>query len=161
MAAVVTTEGTVPSFALDADMRLQPEVPLVALPGLVHLQIALPDRVPGRRRRMNDGRIDDRASRDPDPFAFPGGCSPHPASVTSKLLVAQLSLHGEAVKAMIRKTAGACRLKRRRYGCFDRVPGERAHALQAVGRAVSEEPCGTQPRSRFLQAELVFLQRYS
>jgi len=31
-----------------------------------------------------------------------------------KLLVAELSLHGEALKGVIRKTAGACRSKRRR-----------------------------------------------
>ena len=45
-------------------MRLQPEVPLVALPGLVHLGSRSPLLVLGRRRRMDDGRIHDRAGRD-------------------------------------------------------------------------------------------------
>jgi hypothetical protein len=49
-----------------------------------------------------------------------------------KLLVAELSLHGEALKAVIRKKAGACRSKRRRCVRFGRVPAERAHGLQAA-----------------------------
>jgi hypothetical protein len=38
-------------------MRLGPEIPLLALPRLVHLGIALPTRVLGRTGRMNDRRI--------------------------------------------------------------------------------------------------------
>ena len=49
-----------------------------------------------------------------------------------KLLVAELSLHGEALKAVIRKTAGACRSKRRRCVRLVRVPAERTHGLQAA-----------------------------
>ena len=48
------------------DMRLQPEVPLVALLRLVHRRIALPSLVLGRGRSMDDGRIDDRAGLDAD-----------------------------------------------------------------------------------------------
>ena len=57
-----------------------------------------------------------------------------------KLLVAELSLHGEALKAVIRKTAGACRSKRRGGVRLGRVPAERAHGLQATGRGAVELP---------------------
>jgi putative transposase len=50
-----------------------------------------------------------------------------------KLLVAELSLHGEALKSVIRKTAGACRSKRRCGVRLGGVPVERTHGLQAVG----------------------------
>src|ERR1017187_6580728 len=53
-------------LAVHPDVRLQPEVPLLALPGLVHLRVALAARVLGRRRRMDNGRIHDRAGRDLD-----------------------------------------------------------------------------------------------
>ena len=55
-----------------------------------------------------------------------------------KLLVAELSLHGEALKSVIRKTAGACRLKR---GCCvrsGRAWRERTQGLQAVGCGSSQ-----------------------
>ena len=55
-----------------------------------------------------------------------------------KLLVAELSLHGEALKGVIRKTAGACRSKRRRCVRLVGVPVERAHGLQAAGRGAVE-----------------------
>ena len=57
-----------------------------------------------------------------------------------KLLVAELSLHGEALKAVIRKTGGACRPER---GCgvrLGRVPAERAHGLQAAGSGARKLP---------------------
>ena len=57
-----------------------------------------------------------------------------------KLLVAELSLHGEALKGVIRKTAGACRSKRRRGVRPERVPSERTHGLQAAGRGAVELP---------------------
>ena len=41
-----------------------------------------------------------------------------------KLLVAELSLHGEAQKGVIRKTAGACRSKRGSGVCSDRSRAE-------------------------------------
>ena len=53
---------------IHADMRLQPEVPLVALLGLMHRRIALLLGVLGRRRRMNNGRIHDRTGRDANPL---------------------------------------------------------------------------------------------
>jgi hypothetical protein len=53
-------------FCIDADVRLQSEVPLLALAGLTHRRIALFLLVLGRRRRMNNGRIDDRAGLDAD-----------------------------------------------------------------------------------------------
>lgn len=57
-------------LAVHADVRLQPEVPLVSFPGLVHLRVALAARVLGRRRRMDDGCIHDRAGRDLDAFGL-------------------------------------------------------------------------------------------
>ena len=50
-----------------------------------------------------------------------------------KLLVAELSQHGEALTAVIRKTAGACRSKRRGCVRHGRVPAKRTHGLQAAG----------------------------
>ena len=51
-------------LAIDADVRLEPEIPLLSLARLVHLRIALPGLVLGRGGRMNNGRIDDRAGCD-------------------------------------------------------------------------------------------------
>src|ERR1017187_10883960 len=53
-------------LAVHADMCLQSEVPLVPLPGLMHLRVALPAGVLGRGRRMDNGRIHDCAGRDAD-----------------------------------------------------------------------------------------------
>ena len=47
---------------INANVRLHPEVPLVAFPGLVHLGIALLVLVLRRRRRRDDRGIDDRAA---------------------------------------------------------------------------------------------------
>ena len=55
-----------------------------------------------------------------------------------KLLVAELSLHGEALKGVIRKTAGTCRSKSRCGVRLNRTWLERAHGLQAAGRAAVE-----------------------
>jgi hypothetical protein len=41
-------------------MRLHPEVPLIALPGLVHLRVARLLLVLRRGRRGNDGGVNDR-----------------------------------------------------------------------------------------------------
>ncbi len=38
-------------FGIHADVRLHAEIPLIALPSLVHLQVALPALVLGRRGR--------------------------------------------------------------------------------------------------------------
>src|SRR4051794_27362757 len=46
---------------IDADMRLHPEVPLIALLGLMHLRVTALLLVLGRGRSGNDGGIDDRA----------------------------------------------------------------------------------------------------
>jgi len=48
-------------FLVHANVRLHPEVPLVALLRLVHLRVALAVPVLGRARCRNDRRIDDRA----------------------------------------------------------------------------------------------------
>src|SRR5271169_3477034 len=48
-------------FAVDADMRLHPEEPLIALARLTHLGIARLIRVLRRGWRVDDCRIDDRA----------------------------------------------------------------------------------------------------
>lgn len=48
-------------FSIHTDVRLHPEVPLIALLGLVHLGIALSILVLGRTRRGNDGGIHHRA----------------------------------------------------------------------------------------------------
>ena len=53
-------------LAVHADVRLQTEIPLVPLLGLVHLRVALPGRILRRTRRMDDGSIDDRAGGDAD-----------------------------------------------------------------------------------------------
>jgi putative transposase len=63
-----------------------------------------------------------------------------------KLLVAELSLHGEALKAVIRKTVGACRSKRRGCVRLGRVPAERTHGPascwawngQAIGTSLGQ-----------------------
>ena len=57
-----------------------------------------------------------------------------------KLLVAELSLHGEAPKAVSEKTDGACRSKRRGCVRLGRVSAERTHGLQAAGRGAVELP---------------------
>jgi putative transposase len=51
-----------------------------------------------------------------------------------KLLVAELSLHGEALKAGSEKTAGACRAEDRSSVRLGGVPAQRTHSLQAAGR---------------------------
>ena len=48
--------------AVNTDVRFHPEVPLIALHGLVHLGIALTFGVFRRAWRRDDGRIDDRAA---------------------------------------------------------------------------------------------------
>ncbi len=48
--------------AVDANMRLHAEVPLVAFPGLVHLEIPLFRTILRRTRRIDDGGIHDGAS---------------------------------------------------------------------------------------------------
>ena len=50
-----------PRLRIHADVGLHPEVPLVALFGLVHLGVAFFARVLGRGRRRDDGGIYDRA----------------------------------------------------------------------------------------------------
>src|SRR5208282_1052718 len=45
--------------------RLHPEIPLLALLRLVHLRITLLLAVLGRGGRMDNGRVHDRAGRDP------------------------------------------------------------------------------------------------
>jgi hypothetical protein len=47
--------------AVDPEMSLHPEIPLVSLVCLVHLGIARLVGIFGRRRRIDDCRIDDRA----------------------------------------------------------------------------------------------------
>jgi len=69
-----------------------------------------------------------------------------------KLLVAELSLHGEARRESSEKTAGACRSKRRRGVRLVGVPDERTHGLQASGRG-AVEPTGM---SRGLTATLSY-----
>ncbi len=56
-----------------------------------------------------------------------------------KLLVAELSLHGEALKAVIRKNGWSLPIHKRR-GCvrLGGVPAERTHGLQAAGRGEVE-----------------------
>src|SRR5713226_9427074 len=53
-------------FAVHPDMRLQTEVPLLSLPGLMHLRVALAGLVLGGGRRMDNGRIHDRTRRNAD-----------------------------------------------------------------------------------------------
>ena len=53
-------------FRINADVRLQSEVTLLSFAGLTHRRIALFLLVLGRRRHMNNGRIDDRAGFDAD-----------------------------------------------------------------------------------------------
>src|SRR5215471_16469485 len=51
--------------AVDPEMPLHPKVPLLALPGLMHLGIARLVGILGRRRRIDDRRIDDGAGGRP------------------------------------------------------------------------------------------------
>lgn len=53
-------------FAVDPDVRLHPEIPLIVLLGLMHLGVAGLALVLRRRRRVNDRGIDD-AARDGQP----------------------------------------------------------------------------------------------
>ena len=50
-----------PGPAIYPDMRLHPEIPLLALAGLVHLGVALLCGILGRTRSADDGRVHDRA----------------------------------------------------------------------------------------------------
>ncbi len=52
--------------AIQADVRFHPEVPLIALLGLMHLGIAFAFRVLRRARSADDRRIDDRSGADLD-----------------------------------------------------------------------------------------------
>jgi hypothetical protein len=67
-------------FRVHSDVRLQSEVPLLPLARLVHLRIALSAPVLGRRRRMNNGRIDDCTRGDAPPPGSPDIGSPRSAS---------------------------------------------------------------------------------
>jgi len=69
LAAEVHTECTWPFPGIHADVRLGPEIPLLAFARLVHLRIALSDGVLGRRRSVNDGRIHNRPRADANAFA--------------------------------------------------------------------------------------------
>ena len=53
-------------FRVPADVRLEPDVPLLSLARLVHFRIALAALVLHRLRRMDQGRIDDRTGRNAD-----------------------------------------------------------------------------------------------
>ena len=53
-------------------------------------------------------------------------------------IVAELSLHGEALKTLIRKTDEACQSKRRCGIRLCRVPAERTQGLQAAVRGAVE-----------------------
>ena len=53
-------------LGVHADVGLQPEVPLLAFARLMHLGIALSAAVLGRRRRMQNGRVHNRAPADAD-----------------------------------------------------------------------------------------------
>ena len=55
-------------LGIDAHVGIHAEVPLLALAHLVHLRVALAALVIGRRRRMQDGRIDDGARADLQPM---------------------------------------------------------------------------------------------
>lgn len=55
-----------PGLAVDADVRLHPEEPIVTFPGLMHLGIALSRTVLGRAGRMDDRRVNDRSGIDLD-----------------------------------------------------------------------------------------------
>jgi len=50
-----------------ADVRLHPEVPLVALPGLMHLRVPFPILVLGEARRTDDGGVHNGAGGDLQP----------------------------------------------------------------------------------------------
>ena len=57
-------------LGVHSDVRLQPEVPLLSLARLMHFRVALSAPVLGRRGRMNNGRIHNRAGGDADAPAF-------------------------------------------------------------------------------------------
>src|SRR5215468_7008519 len=62
--------------AVDPEMPLHPKIPLVALLGLMHLRIVRLVGILGRRRRIDDGCIDDRAGGHLQPFRRPGAAAP-------------------------------------------------------------------------------------
>jgi len=53
-----------PALAVNADMRLHPEVPFVTFFGLMHFGITFPAAVLRRTRRFDDLRINDRVGAD-------------------------------------------------------------------------------------------------
>ena len=57
-------------FAVDADVRFQPEEPLVALLRLMHLRVAFASFVPGRRRSVDDAGVNDGAGLYLDAFGL-------------------------------------------------------------------------------------------
>src|SRR3954470_573381 len=67
-------------FGIHSDVRLHPEVPLVSFLRLMHLRIALLLLILGRGRRVDNGRIDDRARGDANTPALQIQGSPYPAS---------------------------------------------------------------------------------
>jgi hypothetical protein len=64
------------------------------------------------------------------------------------LLVAKVCLHGEALKAVIRKRLGPCRSKRRGGIRLFPVPVDRKHGLQAAGDGAVEPPIWDRRRQR-------------
>ena len=59
--AVVHLQGAQGGRLIHADVRLHAEVPLIALPGLVHFRITSLVSILGGAGRMNDRGIHDRA----------------------------------------------------------------------------------------------------
>ena len=57
-------------LAFHADVRLGPEVPLLAFPGLMQLWVALAARALRRRGRVDNRRVYDGARRDADALRF-------------------------------------------------------------------------------------------
>ena len=76
--SILTVAGLIEIAALqaiDPKMRFHPEIPLVALLGLMHLGIARLVGVLGRGRRADDRRVDDRAGGHPSAPLLPSAAA--------------------------------------------------------------------------------------
>src|ERR1035437_97324 len=80
-------------LAIHADKRPGPEVTLVTLLGLMYLRVALSRAAPGRRRRMDDGRMHDRAGGYADALRV------QIAAHCYQYLVAQIALFKQVAEA--------------------------------------------------------------
>src|SRR5271167_80195 len=64
------SHGVDDTALIRSDVQLHPEIPVLALAGLLHLGVASRTRVLGRTRRRDDGRVHDSARAQQQPALF-------------------------------------------------------------------------------------------